>query len=148
MKIISAILLSLVAFAGFAQVRAQQTSDNEHAAIKTAVETYLYEEDRAKVARVVDSGAKILGLDSEGKLMTTAISKPAGKRPKGSTTRVPRQKIIQIDVFENASVVKVETDRMSVEGPMQDVRHAQYISLLRLNGEWKIVSILMPSVAR
>ena len=55
MKISTALLLSLVAFACVASVQAQQTSDYEHDAIKTAVETYLYEEDRTKVARVVDA---------------------------------------------------------------------------------------------
>ncbi|HEX5704483.1 MAG TPA: nuclear transport factor 2 family protein [Pyrinomonadaceae bacterium] len=147
MKVISAILLSLVAFAGLAEVRAQ-TSDSEHDAIKIAVETYLYEEDRAKVARVVDSGAKILGVDADGKLVTTATSKPAGKMPKGATTRAPRQKIVNIDIFANGAVVKVETDRLSLDGPHAELRHAQYLSLLKLNGEWKIVSILMPSVGR
>lgn len=147
MKSMASILLALVTLAGVATVRAQP-SDRERDAIKMAVETYLYEEDGAKVARVVDARAKILSVDSEGKLITTAISKPAGKRPKGSTTRVPRQKIVNIDVFHDGAVVKVETDRMSVDGPMQDVRHAQYVSLLKLNGEWKIVSILMPSIGR
>lgn len=148
MKLIALILLHVVTFAGAAAVRAQQPSDKERDAIKTAVETYLYEEDGSKVARVVDSRAKILGVDSESKLITTALSKPAGKPPKGAKTRVPRQKIANIDFFENGAVVKVETDRMSVEGPMLDVRHAQYVSLLKLNGEWKIVSILMPSIGR
>ena len=92
--------------------------------------------------------AKILGVDGEGKLVMTATSKPAGKMPKGATTRVPRQKIVNIDVFANGAVVKVETDRLSVDGPSADLRHAQYLSLLKLNGEWKIVSILMPSVGR
>lgn len=148
MKLMASILLSLVTFAGIMAVRAQQPSDKEHDAIKAAVETYLYEEDGTKVARVVDSRARIFSVDGEGKLVTTAILKPARKAPKGLKTRVPRQKVVHIDAFENGAVVKVETDRMSVEGPMQDVRHAQYISLLKLNGEWKIVSILMPSIAR
>lgn len=148
MKAITAILLSLLAFPGVEAVCAQQTSDNERAAIKVAVETYLYEEDRTKVARVVDPSAKILSVDGKGKLAITATSKPAGKMPKGATTRVPRQKIVTIDIFENGAVVKVETDRLSLEGPSAEVRHAQYLSLLKLNGEWKIVSILMPSVGR
>jgi len=148
MKLTTAILLSLVAFAALQVVHAQEPSDNERAAIKTAVETYLYEEDRNKVARVVDSHAKILGVDSEGKLVMTATSKPAGKMPKGATTRVPRQKIVNIDVFKNGAVVKVETDLLVTDGPLKDERHAQYLSLLKLNGEWKIVSILMPSVGR
>lgn len=148
MKHTTAILMSLVAFAGVGPVCAQQTSDNERAAIKVAVETYLYEEDRTKVARVVDPAAKILSVDGKGKLAITATSKPAGKMPRGATTRVPRQKIVNIDIFENGAVVKVETDRLSLEGPSADVRHVQYLSLLKLNGEWKIVSILMPSVGR
>jgi hypothetical protein len=148
MKLIAAILLSFLTFAGAAAVRAQQPSDKERDAIKAAVETYLYEEDRARVARVVDSGAKILGVDSDGKLVMTATSKPARKMPKGGTTRVPRQKIVNIDVFNNGAVVRVETDRLSLDGPHADLRHAQYLSLLKLNGEWKIVSILMPSIGR
>ena len=148
MKLTAAILLSLVTFAGVAAVRTQRPSDKERDAIKTAVETFLYEEDRAKVARVIDSRAKILGVDGEGKLLTTAISKPARKPPKGSKTRAPRQRIVNIDVFEDGAVAKVETDRLSLDGPYADVRHAQYISLLKLNGEWKIVSILMPSIGR
>ena len=148
MKIIASFIFSLVMFAGVAALQAQQISEKEREAIKIAVETYLYEEDRGKVARVVDPRARILSVDSEGKLVTTAISKPAGKAPRGSKTRVPRQRIVNIDVFENGAVVKVETGRMSVEGPMLGVRHAQYVSLLKLSGEWKIVSILMPSIGR
>lgn len=148
MKILTAFLLLLGAAAGLMEVRAQQPADADRNAIKVAVETYLYEEDRIKVARVVDPGAKILSVDGEGKLRLTATSKPAGKMPKGATTRVPRQKIVSIDVFENGAVVKVETDRLSLDGPNADMRHAQYISLLKLNAEWKIVSILMPSIGR
>ena len=148
MRITYVFFALLLAFTGVSSVCAQQPGDKERDAIKVAVETYLYEEDRIKVARVVDPAAKILSVDGEGKLRTTASSKPAGKMPKGTTTRVPRQKIVSIDVFENGAVVKVETDRLSLDGPNADVRHAQYISLLKLNGAWKIVSILMPSVAR
>ena len=134
MKVITAILLSLVAFAGVKAVRAQQTSDNERAAIEVAVETYLYEEDRAKVARVVDPGAKILSVDGKGKLAITATSKPAGKMPKGATTRVPRQKIVNIDIFENGAVVKVETGRLSLEGPER--RRASRAICLATQTKW------------
>jgi hypothetical protein len=129
--------------------RAQEPAiETEKEAIKRAVETFLYAEDPAQVARVLDPQAKIFSVKSgDNKVTITPIGAPAKKLPKGARTRVPRQRIANIEVFENAAVVTVQTDRLSVEGPGASQKHTQYISLMRFNGEWKIVSILMPSLS-
>ena len=115
--------------------------------IKRAVETFLYAEDRDQVARVIDPQAKIFAIKSgDSKVTITPLSAPAKKAPKGSSSRVPRQRITKIDVSDDGAVVSVQTDRMSIDGPTSSVKHTQYISLMRFKGEWKIISILMPSI--
>jgi hypothetical protein len=54
------------------------------------------------------------------------------------------QKIVHIDAAEDAATVKVETDLSS--GAAKISKHIQYLSLLKISGEWKIVSVLMPPV--
>ncbi|HKP46376.1 MAG TPA: nuclear transport factor 2 family protein [Pyrinomonadaceae bacterium] len=128
--------------------RAQEpVVDPEKEAIKRAVETFLYAEERDQVARVIDPQAKIFSIKSgDNKVSITPISTPAKKLPKGARTRAPRQRITNIEIFADGAVVAVQTDRMTVDGPSASQKHIQYISLMRFNGEWKIVSILMPSI--
>ena len=130
-------------------LRAQERAiETEKDAIKRAVETFLYAEDAALVARVVDPQAKIFSIRSgDNKVSITPLGAPSKKLPKGARTRVPRQRITNIEFFENGAVVSVQTDRMSVAGPGASEKHTQYISLMRFNSEWKIVSILMPTAS-
>jgi hypothetical protein len=121
--------------------------DAEKDPIKRAVETFLYAEDRDQVARVVDPQARIFSIKSgDNRVTITPLSAPAKKAPKGSRSRVPRQRITNIEVSGDGAGVSVQTDRMSIGGPSSSQKHLQYISLMRFKGEWKIVSILMPSI--
>ncbi|MFN2492290.1 MAG: hypothetical protein ABR501_05325 [Pyrinomonadaceae bacterium] len=48
---------------------------------------------------------------------------------------------MSIDVTDGGAAVKVGTDVSSDR--REDPKHIHYLSLLKVNGEWKIVSILM-----
>jgi Putative lumazine-binding len=140
------VILALLSFSFSFQAQ-EPASDPDKEAIKRAVETFLYAEERNQVAAVVDPQARIFSSKSgDQKVSITPIGTAARKLPKGAITRVPRQRITNIDVFNDGAVVSVQTDRMSVDGPGASEKHTQYISLMRLNGAWKIISILMPSV--
>jgi hypothetical protein len=119
----------------------------EQSAVTRAVETYLYAEEPAERKGVVHPKAKIYAVNqTDGKLKETAVSTPARKPPKHATNyrNVSRQRIVAVEVSSNGAFVKVETD-VALNGPPHP-KHTQYISLLKLDGEWKIVSILMPNI--
>ncbi len=122
-------------------VKAQNVStDKEKDNVRRVVETYLYAEEPEERKRTTHGQAKIFSLDG-GKVTETTISKPARKLPRRVVV-ISRQKIINIDMTDGAASVKVETHLSS--DTEQHPKHAQYVSLLKVNGEWKIVSILMP----
>ena len=123
--------------------KAQNVStDKDKDNVRRVVETYLYAEEPEERKRTTHGQAKIFSLDpGGGRVIETAISKPARKLP-GRVVVRSRQKIISIDMTDGAASVKVETDFSS--DTAQSPKHAQYLSLLKVNGEWKIVSILMP----
>jgi Putative lumazine-binding len=139
------IFFAIALSAGFASAQ-QPAPDSDRDAVKKVVETFLYAEEEAEVRSVVAPDAKIMSVTSEGKLTVVPVGKSAKKLRNGETTRVPRQRIVNTDIFEDGAVVKVETDQLALDGPTKDVRHMQYFSLLKTMGEWKIVSILMPSI--
>ena len=122
-----------------------QDKETEEMAVRRVVETYLYAEEVEEKRRVIYPKAKIYSVnEDDGKLTETPIAAPAKKMPKGSKTGRSRQKIASVDVIGQGAAVKVETDFASVE--IQGRKHFQYISLLKVKGEWKIMSILMPPV--
>ena len=143
--IAAALLLCMHLTAGAQEVDAER----EKEAVKRAVETYLYAEDVEEKKRVSYPEAKIISVDSNGnRIRVTSISKPAGKMPRGAKMARSPQKIVSIDVAGDGASVKVVTEWESAGSPTLALpRHHQYISLLKLNGEWKIVSILMPTPA-
>jgi len=138
---IAALLLSLPFLAHAQEVDATK----EKEAVRRAVESYLAK-DREMLKRVLYPGAKIFSVESSGKKITkTLISAPAKRLRPGATVFLPPQRIIAIDVTAEGASVKVESDLSSGPAPAVEPRkHIQYISLLKLGGEWKIVSILMP----
>ena len=141
--VIAALLLAL-SFSAEAQ---ESQTEVEQDAVRRAVETYLYAEEPEERKSVIHPGTKIYSVDQSGsKVKETPISTPARKLPKGATSGrvVSRQKVVSIDVTRGGATVKVETDLSSDEA--QYPKHTQYISLLKVSGEWKIVSILMPAV--
>lgn len=141
--LITAILLTL----SFSAEAREAEDEAERNAVRRAVETYLYAEEAEERKGVVHPGTKIYSVDQSGSRVTeTPISTSARKPPKGATAGrvVSRQKVVSIDLTHGGASVKVETDLSSDEA--QYPKHTQYISLLKVGGEWKIVSILMPPV--
>ena len=121
-------------------------TDKEKEAVRRVVETYLYAEDPEERKRVISPQTRIISIDHTGsRVIESPISKPARKSPKRTITR-SRQKIVSMDVTEGGASVKVETDLTSGAEPFP--KHSQYLSLLKLNGQWKIVAILMPPLRR
>lgn len=119
-------------------------SNDEQLAVKRVVEDYLSKKDLKAVERALSSDAKIISVDSRGRVVETPVSKPS-KQQANATTILPEQKITLIDVTEGGASVKVESEFSSDLKPSVSPRkHVQYVSLLKVNGEWKIVSILMP----
>lgn len=120
-------------------------ANQENEAVKKVVESYLYAKEPEIRRQAFLAQAKIISLDSRGKVTETPVSKPYKKKA-GETTGESSQKIVSIDVTAGGASVKVET-----KFPAEDARpailpqkHIQYLSLLKVGGEWKIVQILMP----
>jgi hypothetical protein len=122
---------------------AAQTSDIslEEAIVKQTVESYLKKTGQ----NVLHPAAKNFSTDGTGKrLLETPINKPY-KPKKGETIGQSLQYIVAVDITEDGVSVKVETEFPTGMPPaMTPRKHIQYVSLLKVNGEWKIVSILMP----
>jgi hypothetical protein len=124
----------------------EAVADAEQSAVRRAVETYLYAEEPAEKNGVVHPKAKIYNVDrTEGRLKETAVSAPARKPPKKAANlrAVSRQRVVGVEVSGDGAVVKVETELPPSDRPRPP--HTQYISLLKIGGEWKIVSVLMPN---
>ena len=118
-----------------------QTSNakSEEILVRQTVESYINKTTRS----VLHPDAKIISVDGSGKgFSEEKINKPF-KPQKGVITVESQQKISTIDVTTDGASVKVETEFTS-DSNVVPRKHIQYISLLKLNGEWKIVSILMP----
>jgi hypothetical protein len=122
-------------------VKAQSVETNsEQAAVRQTVEAYINKTNQ----NVLHPDAKIFSTDGTGKLTETPINKPY-KPVKGETVGKSLQQIAAIDITEGGASVKVETQFLAGASSVYTLRkHIQYISLLKVNGEWKIVSILMP----
>ena len=120
---------------------------NENDAVRQVVQAYLNDNIELK-QKALDPDAKIISVHSgSGKVITTDIFKKprARKMPKGATVILPTQKIVAVDVAPGAATVKVESEFAPVSESENSRRHFQYLSLLKLAGEWKIVSVLMPT---
>jgi hypothetical protein len=135
-----------------AQSRAQdakndaERTDAEKEAVKRAVETYLYAEEGDEKKSPLSEDAKIHGVDaSRSRVRVTPLSKPSGKRPKGAKTLRSPQRIVSIDVVNDGASVKVATDFTPDDKTDAADSHFQFIWLLKVGGEWKVVGILMPS---
>ena len=118
-----------------------QTSDakSEELLVRQTVESYINKTSQ----NVLHPDAKIISVDGSGKTFSEVkINKPF-KLQKDVTTVESQQKISAIDVTTDGASVKVETEFPS-DSNVAPRKHIQYISLLKLKGEWKIVSILMP----
>lgn len=139
----SLLLLTLCAAA-----RADARDEAAREAVRRVVETYLFAEYDDEKKSPIHPEARIFSIDSTGKrIRFTTILKTKARQPKGAKTARSPQRVVSVEVAGDAAWVKVATD-FSPEGP-EDAppEHVQLVSLLKLEGEWKIVSILMPSAA-
>lgn len=126
-----------------AMAQTDNTND-EQTTVKRVVEDYLSKKDLEAVKRSLSADAKIISVDGRGRVVETLISKQSKQRA-DATTVLPEQKITAIDVTEGGASVKVESEFSSeMKSSVSPRKHVQYVSLLKINGEWKIVSILMP----
>ncbi len=146
-KILLAALLALLCVSA----RAQDAGDGgaaEREAVRKVVETYLFAEYDDEKKSPLHPEAKIFTVDEAGKrIKFTTILKSKARRVKGAKISRSPQKVVSVEVAGNAAYVKVATD-FSPEGPKDaPPEHVQFISLMKLEGEWKILSILMPSMA-
>ena len=123
--------------------------DAEKEAVRRTVETYLYAEESGERKSPLSAEARIYGIDSaRDRIKVTPLSKSAAKEPKGSKILRSRQKIVSIDVVNDGASVKVSTDLTPDDKADEANEHFQFIWLLKAEGEWKVVGILMPGVAK
>lgn len=140
--LLTATLMLISPLLGFGQ---SDNAGDEQSNVRRVVENYLSKKDPEAVKRAFSADAKIISVNAKsGKLTETLISKPF-KQPAGSSSISPGQTIAAIDVTEDGASVKVESEFPADKTPAVSPRkHVQYISLLKISGEWKIVGILMP----
>lgn len=133
-------LLFSFSFAAFAQ-DSQMTREND---VRRVVQDYLGDNIELK-QRTISPDAKIIGIHSgSGKVQATPFSKPR-KTMKGAIEIHPTQRIVAVDVAFSAATVKVESEFAPFSAGEKTRIHFQYLSLLKVAGEWKIVSVLMPT---
>jgi hypothetical protein len=124
--------------------RAQESaSDAEKEAVKGVAETYLFAEETGERKGTFLGDAHIVFVDRDGERRTVALSKREGGERRGKTSRA-LQKIISVDIVNDGASVKVETV-LSPEGP-SELKHYQYLWLLKTKTGWKIAGIMMPGV--
>lgn len=138
---LTAALLLTVNMTAFGQTAATKP-DSEEAAVRQAVESYLRGlkfNDVASLKKAFWSEAKLFWVKNDGQLGQLTQSQwyegfaaSAGKEEKGDL------KITDVDITGNAASVKVEED---YPGSV----YIDYLSLLKFNGEWKIVSKIYTS---
>ena len=128
-----------------AAVAQESPANNENDAVRQLVQAYLNDNVELK-KRALHPDAKIISVDGRGRVVETLISKRSKQRA-GAAIALPEQRIAAVDVTVEGASVKVETEFPADKTPVVTPRkHIQYISLLKVSGEWKIVSILMPSL--
>jgi hypothetical protein len=126
---------------------APPATPDEAEAVKRVVETYLYAEEPDEKKSPIHKEAKIYSPGPGGRMVVTPFSKPARRR-EGKSSRSP-QRVVSVDVSNDCATVKVLTDFAPNDQKAGDAaRHYQHVWLMKLDGEWKIVAVLMPSVRR
>jgi hypothetical protein len=142
-KIRAVILSSLLLIVGVVVVAAQTiTKTTEEEAVRQVVQTYLHGlkfNDVESLKKAFWPDAKLFFVKRDGQLGQLTQSQwyegfagSAGKEEKGEL------RITAVDITDNAASVKVEED-------YPNSVYVDYISLLKLNGEWKIVNKIYTS---
>lgn len=143
-KSVAVSLSVLLLVAGVVAVVAAQTQAKgaEEVAVRQVVETYLHGlkfNDVESLKKAFWPDAKLFFVKRDGQLgqLTQAqwyegFAGSIGKEEKGEL------RITAVDITDNAASVKVEED-------YPNSVYVDYISLLKLNGEWKIVNKIYTS---
>lgn len=139
-------------FFSFSSIAAAQDSlaNRESDSVRQIVQDYLGDDIEVK-QRTLYADATITSVNTKNGKSVVLVT-PFSKKPNKAAREVMRdsirisstQKIVAVDVAQDAATVKVETEFAPFSAGEQPRRHFQYLSLLKLAGEWKIVSILMP----
>ena len=140
-----ALLLTLLMWAA-APARGQApAADAEKEDVRKVVETYLFSEEADEKRATFLEDARIVFVGADGKeSRVEAVSKGGKGRTRGKIGRAT-QKVISVDVLNDAASVKVETVLAPDEPDV--MKHSQYLWLLKTKTGWKIAGILMPGVA-
>ena len=135
-----------LACAAAARGQGPAAADPEREAVRKVVESYLYAEEAGEKKGTLLEDARIVFFDYKGeRARAEVVSRRGAGKPRGARTASSPQKIVSIEVLNDAASVKVETVLMP-DTP-NAIRHTQYLWLLRTGGGWRIAGILMPNVA-
>jgi hypothetical protein len=126
---------AVMAFVAASGAAAQQPS--EDAIVRTTVETYLHGlkfNDVASFKKAFHPEAKLFFVKKDGSLgqltqeqWYKGFEASTGKEEKGALT------VVSVDITVNAASVKVREE-------YPDSTYTDYVALLKLGGEWKIVN--------
>lgn len=142
MKRILLVIICVMSFASLASKATVPAQGSEEAAIRMAIEHYF----RGHATGDPDYFRKVFHPDSklfwirDGKLtqLTSGeyIARAVGNPPDDEAHR--KRSILSIDITGNAAVVKVLLD-------YPNARLTDYMSMLKIDGEWKIVNKIFVS---
>ena len=131
MKTIRTIMLSAtLLFAGFTAMAQSDKEAVEATAMDYIDGTGNGELDRLR--RAFHKDAALYGVNDDGSMRRIPIDQYIGYFKEGQKTN-REGKIVNIDLVNNAANVKIEI----LSGPW---KYTDYLLLLKLNGEWKIIN--------
>ncbi|MBV9958979.1 MAG: nuclear transport factor 2 family protein [Acidobacteria bacterium] len=159
-----ALLLLLGCHLAEGQTQETATAGDESGRVRQAVQSYLETTAQNLNAKnpvpsqVVHPRAKIFSTVRDELLVSSISTRPVKKQPDLIKTETT-DRIVSVDVTGSMAVVKVETiypygsltateyNSLSENDPLRtsagkQLRLTSYLSLLKLGGEWKIVSFL------
>jgi hypothetical protein len=113
-----------------------QTAAQEEAAVRAAVQSYfdgMMKGDQTLLKKAFHAESFLIGPGQKDANRIPFSSWHAGFTRPIENPQEHRNSILSIDVAGNAAVAKTELD-------WPRVRYVDYLSLLKLNGEWKIVN--------
>jgi regulator of protease activity HflC (stomatin/prohibitin superfamily) len=129
------LVAALAAVGGVARNHAQQADEQ---GAREAVEHYLKGHatgDPKEFSAAFHEQARLFWVDAEGKLTTrTSAEYIAGARGNPAADESKRKRrIVSLDVTRTAGVAKVELD-------YPGSHFIDYLALLKINGEWKVIN--------
>jgi hypothetical protein len=131
-------LVAAALFLGVAATATLARTDSEEEAVRATVELYfqgMMEANPEALREAFHTDARLIGLGGDGQVMIIPFEKWAsgweGRDPRDPETHV--NVIIDVDVHGTAANAKTD-----LKWP--NVRYIDYLSLLKVDGEWVIVN--------